>query len=322
VTWLAPERVGILAVDDDPGSLAMVEATLAPVADVTAVLSGEAALEAASARDFAAILLDVAMPRMDGFETARRLRARPSTRHVPIIFLTGQIGEEQVRRGYELGAADYLLKPFDPQILAAKVQVFVDLARLRMETAILTHRSLHDSLTGLPNRTLFLDRLEQALARLARNPALLGVVFFDLDGFKTINDRLGHSAGDQLLVEVAGRLQANIRATDTAARFAGDEFLLLVENMHEQDEIESFVARVETALGEPYTAAGGEHVAATAGLALTDHPETTAEELIARADQRMLSRKARKANKSTERASALSASSRRRWRTTCVVARA
>jgi diguanylate cyclase (GGDEF)-like protein len=288
------DKTGILAVDDDLASLAMVEAVLAPIAHVTTVASGEDALNAASVREFAAILLDVGLPRIDGFETARRLRARPGTRHVPIIFLTGHIGEEQVRRGYELGAADYLLKPFDPQILAAKVQVFVDLARLRSETAILTHRSLHDPLTGLPNRTLFLDRLERAIARLARHPALLGVVFFDLDGFKAINDRLGHAAGDEVLVEVATRIQAKIRATDTAARFAGDEFLVLLEDMHEEHQIELLVGRLDAALGEPYAAAGRERVTATAGLTVTDDPDTTAEALIALADERMLRNKARR----------------------------
>jgi diguanylate cyclase (GGDEF)-like protein len=288
----ARDRAGILVVEDDLGSVAMLEAVLAPIADVTAVASGEAALEAAAVSEFAAVLLDIGLPTIDGFETARRLRARAATRHVPIIFLTGQIGDEQVRRGYELGAADYLLKPFDPRILAAKVQVFVDLARLRQETAVLTHRSLHDSLTGLPNRTLFLDRLEHALTRLAREPALVGVVFVDLDGFKAINDRLGHRAGDRLLIEVAARLQANIRATDTAARFAGDEFLLLVEDLHELHEIEFLVARLEAVLREPYAAAGAEEISATAGLAVTDDPEAVAEELIARADERMLARKA------------------------------
>jgi diguanylate cyclase (GGDEF)-like protein len=288
------EKTGILAVDDDPISLAMLEAVLTPIADVTTVTSGEEALEAAAAREFDAILLDVQLPRIDGFETARRLRASPATQHVPIIFLTGQIGEEQVRRGYALGAADYLLKPFDPEILVAKVQVFVDLARLRRETAILTHRSLHDALTGLPNRTLFLNRLEHALARLARNPALVGVVFFDLDGFKAINDRLGHGAGDRVLVEAATRLQANIRATDTAARFAGDEFLLLLEDLHEEHEIQFLVTRLEAALGAPYEAAGRAHVTATAGVAFTDDPAADGEKLIALADERMLRNKVRK----------------------------
>ena len=109
--------------------------------------------------------------------------------------------------GYELGAADYLLKPLDPEILRAKVKVFVDLAELRREAESISHRVLHDQLTGLPNRALFIDRLEPALARLARKPGWVGVLFLDLDGFKSINDRIGHDAGDQLLIDVADRLK-------------------------------------------------------------------------------------------------------------------
>src|SRR5689334_1325890 len=127
--------IRVLAVEDDPGSLAMIEAVLADVADVVSVSSGEQALEALVGDEFAAVLLDVGLPGVDGFETARRIKERPALRHVPIIFLTGQIAEEQIRRGYALGAADYLLKPFDPDILRAKVSVFADLARLRHETA-------------------------------------------------------------------------------------------------------------------------------------------------------------------------------------------
>jgi diguanylate cyclase (GGDEF)-like protein len=286
------DTIAVLAVEDDPLSLAMLEAVLAPIAEVTGVASGEAAIDAARGRDFAAILLDVGLPGIDGFETARRLRDLERTRHVPIIFLTGQIGDEQVRRGYELGAADYLLKPFDPQILAAKVQVFVDLARLRVETAILSHRSLHDALTGLPNRSLFFDRVEHALTRIARSRTLVGVVFLDLDGFKAINDELGHDAGDRLLVEVADRLRMNIRATDTAARFAGDEFLVLAEDISDKRELEHLARRVEAALAAPYAAAGREPIAATTGLAVTDDPATPPQTLIAAADREMLRKKA------------------------------
>jgi len=275
----------VLAVDDDPASLELIEAVLTPLAKVAAVQSAEAALALLAVEEYAAVLLDVGLPGLDGFELARRMKERPATQHIPIIFLTGQIGEEQIRRGYELGAADYLLKPFDPDILRAKVQVFVDLARLRLEASIFRYRSLHDPLTGLPNRTLFMDRLELALNRIAREGTQVGVLFLDLDGFKSVNDRLGHDAGDRVLAEVAERLQTSVRATDTGARFGGDEFLVLVEGVHDLEEVEEVADRIRDAVREA-------RVSATVGIAVTDDPDVLPEDLIRAADEAMLREKA------------------------------
>jgi diguanylate cyclase (GGDEF)-like protein len=197
-----------------------------------------------------------------------------------------------VRRGYALGAADYLLKPFDPDILRAKVQVFVDLARLRIETDILSHRTLHDQLTGLPNRSLFRDRLAHALRRIAREPGLVAVLFLDLDGFKSVNDRLGHDAGDELLVEAASRLQAVVRATDTSARFGGDEFLILLEDIHGPEEAQQLADRVRAALARPCAVAGETtQLSAAVGVATTDDPGVEPEDVIHAADEAMLREK-------------------------------
>jgi diguanylate cyclase (GGDEF)-like protein len=285
--------VRVLAVDDDPLGLAMIKAVLEPLAEVVTAASGEEALELLTDDGFAAILLDVGLPGADGFETARLIKERPLTRRVPIIFLTGRLGEDEIRRGYAVGAVDYLLKPFEPEILQAKVSVFVDLAELRREAVVLSHRSLHDALTGLPNRTLFLDRLEHALARVTRDPSLVAVLFLDLDGFKRCNDELGHYAGDRLLVEVGARLQASIRATDTAARFGGDEFLLLLEDLNDEDEAEQLADRVRAALAAPYEIEGEEvQLSAAIGIATTTDPAASPEELIRAADEAMLRAKA------------------------------
>jgi diguanylate cyclase (GGDEF)-like protein len=281
--------VRVLAVDDETGSLELIQAVLGSLAQVTTVQSGESALEELKEGGYAVVLLDVGLPGIDGFETARLMKERRSTRHTPVIFLTGEIGAEQVRRGYELGAADYLLKPFDPEILRAKVKVFVDLARLRREAEILSHRVLHDQLTGLPNRALFMDRLEHALARLTRRPGLIAVLFLDLDGFKAINDRIGHDAGDRLLIEVAGRLQRSIRSSDTAARFAGDEFLVLLEGVTDEQEVEGLSARISLSLAAPYRLESDEmHVTAAIGSAVTADPRADPASLIHDADESML----------------------------------
>jgi two-component system, sensor histidine kinase and response regulator len=128
---IADDKLSVLVVDDEPAGRRALHALLAPLdQDVVLASSGREALRHLLDRDFAVILLDVQMPTMDGFETARLIRERDRTRHVPIIFLTaGQGLESQVFRGYALGAVDYLLKPIEPEILRSKVSVFVDLAR-------------------------------------------------------------------------------------------------------------------------------------------------------------------------------------------------
>jgi diguanylate cyclase (GGDEF)-like protein len=286
---LSQPAVRVLAVDDEIGSLELIRAVLGSLAEVTVVQSGEAALEELKDGGYAVVLLDVGLPGIDGFETARLMKERAPTRHTPVIFLTGEIGDEQVRRGYELGAADYLLKPFDPEILRVKVKVFVDLAELRREAEVLSHRVLHDQLTGLPNRALFIDRLEHALTRLSRKPGLVAVLFLDLDGFKSINDGVGHDAGDRLLMEVAARLQRSIRSSDTAARFAGDEFLVLLEGLDDEQEIERLTTRITQALGTPYRIESDEvHLSAAIGVAVTDDPNADPASLVHTADESML----------------------------------
>jgi diguanylate cyclase (GGDEF)-like protein len=284
--------VRVLAVEDDPATLELIASVLAPLGGVVTAGSGEEALFVLDEGEYAAILLDVGLPGIDGFETARLIKERVATRHVPIIFLTGRISADEVRRGYAVGAVDYVLKPFEPEILRAKVSVFVDLARLRREAVILSDRLLHDPLTSLPNRTLFADRLEHALARIAREPAIVGVSFIDLDGFKDCNDRFGHQVGDRVLVEVAGRLDSSIRLSDTAARFGGDEFLVLLEDLADERELQQLADRLRTAISLPYDIDGQEVLlTASIGSAATSDPAASPEDVIRAADQAMLAEK-------------------------------
>ena len=107
---------------------------------------------------------------------------------------------------------------------------------MREKTRELSHQALHDTLTGLPNRALVLDRAEQMLARVARQPGMLaGALFVDVDGFKHVNDKLGHAAGDRLLKVVGERLQCAVRGQDTVGRLGGDEFVVLVESPLDED---------------------------------------------------------------------------------------
>jgi len=156
----------------------------------------------------------------------------------------------------------------------------------------LKHRAFHDALTGLPNRLLFHDRATHALARARRNGTIVGVIFVDLDDFKVVNDTMGHSVGDELLVAAGVRLSAVVRESDTVARLGGDEFALLVEDAASSAVAETFAEHVVRAFGEPFTLAGGSVITtATVGVATTED-STDASGLISHADLALYAAKA------------------------------
>ncbi|MGH9102734.1 MAG: putative bifunctional diguanylate cyclase/phosphodiesterase, partial [Acidimicrobiales bacterium] len=153
--------------------------------------------------------------------------------------------------------------------------------------ADMAYRAMHDPLTGLANRELFLDRLEHALAGTDRHPGRVAVLFVDLDRFKAVNDTLGHGAGDELLVQAAARLTAALRPEDTVARLAGDELTVLVERLEGPEDALETASRVVDRLGEPYSLAGRlVQVTASVGVALSD-ASSTAADLLRQADLAM-----------------------------------
>jgi len=152
----------------------------------------------------------------------------------------------------------------------------------------LHRQAFHDSLTGLANRALFMDRLEHALTRRKRHDESLAVLFLDLDNFKEINDSLGHMAGDELLAQVADSLKTELRASDTPARFGGDEFAILVEETADRSDIRRVLERVESVFKSRFRIAGREvTISASIGVAITASRDITAEELVGRADVAM-----------------------------------
>jgi diguanylate cyclase (GGDEF)-like protein/PAS domain S-box-containing protein len=165
--------------------------------------------------------------------------------------------------------------------------VFSATVRFHSEDAI-RHQAMHDPLTGLSNRSLFNDRLEQALTRRARNPGCVGVMIVDLDGFKNVNDSLGHLVGDALLVAVADRFRSRLRDTETIARLGGDEFAILVDNLDAADRSGKMAQRVLDALVEPLQLPGQEvAIGASVGIALTVDGDSNADRLLADADAAM-----------------------------------
>ena len=168
------------------------------------------------------------------------------------------------------------------------VAVFSNVANLLELKRDLEHHAYHDALTGLPNRTLLADRLEQSLLRVDRNDNTLAICYLDLDGFKTVNDTLGHAAGDELLKEVARRLSKLLRANDTVARLGGDEFAILFGDLIHPDDYKSLLDRVLRHLNEPILLGDDmANVSASIGATLYPIDNSPPSELLEHADLAM-----------------------------------
>lgn len=177
------------------------------------------------------------------------------------------------------------------------IAVFSNVSQLLKRQQSLEKAAYHDALTNLPNRMLFADRLALAIVRHERTGLMMAVCYVDLDGFKPINDGYGHAVGDQLLCEIANRHQRVLRENDTVARFGGDEFVILLENMTSQEDCSLLLDRLLTEICQPF-AINGQQVSVTAsiGIALFPRSASSAEQLIQMADQAMYA--AKKAGKS------------------------
>jgi len=216
----------VLIADDDAINRQVLGELLKPEYMVLLAKNGEQTLERAARHLPDLILLDVMMPDMDGYEVLRRLRADPQTAHIAVIFISGLDGPEDEASGLNLGAADYIAKPFNATVVTARVALHLQVVRQRRMLERLAHI---DGLTELANRRRF-DEVyasEWQRAREARRP--LSLALLDIDCFKQYNDRYGHPAGDRVLRSVA-RTAASFmrRPVDMAARYGGEELVLLM----------------------------------------------------------------------------------------------
>jgi diguanylate cyclase (GGDEF)-like protein len=197
-------------------------------------------------------------------------------------------GVEPDRLAVEAAAAHARLGGDDDREFADGLAGLLAAAAARREAEHqLAHQAMHDALTGLPNRVLFLDRVQSALTRSVRNPSPFALLFLDVDRFKVLNDSMGHGAGDQLLIDVASRLKSCARGGDTVARFGGDEFAILCENLGDERDAIAMAERVCEAMRQPFIV-GSEPAVVTASIGVaTSRPDSDADGLLRDADAAM-----------------------------------
>ncbi len=216
----------ILIVDDIPVNVHILEAMLDREYEVHTALNGIEALSLAQKHTPDLILLDIMMPDMDGFELYRHLRLIESLRYVPIIFITARDDIHDESLGLQLGAADYITKPFNPDIVKLRVKNNLELKHHRDR---LERISFTDALTGIHNRRRFDEYLEQEWKRAMRSGDQLSLLLIDIDLFKQFNDAYGHIAGDECLKSIARTISATLhRSTDQAFRYGGEEFACIL----------------------------------------------------------------------------------------------
>jgi two-component system, cell cycle response regulator len=279
----------ILIVDDRRTNVQLLQQLLkgAGYARVTSTGDPHAVCALHRENHYDLILLDLEMPVMDGFQVMEDLKEIEVDGYLPVLAVTANPAHKL--RALKAGAKDFVSKPFDLAEVLMRVQNLLEV-RLLHEAArnygkTLESLALNDPLTGLANRRLLADRMSIDLIHAKRNQSAMAVVYLDLDGFKGVNDTLGHGAGDLLLKMVAERLVATVRAEDTVARQGGDEFIMALWQVSGTDYAARAAVRAIEAVSRPYGIEGQTvSVTVSAGVSVyPDHGED-AEALLKSAD--------------------------------------
>lgn len=237
------------------------------------------------------IILDLGLPDAKGLEALHRTHA--AAPNVPTVVLTGMDDEDLARQALHEGAQDYLIKgQIETRGLMRALRYAIERKAMeetaRVQAIEISHSAEHDSLTGLPNRTLFRDRLGQAIALAGRHNKKAAVLFLDLDGFKHVNDSLGHPTGDKLLQSVAGRLETCVRSIDTVSRQGGDEFVVLLRDMDKPEAAAIIADRMLKAVKAAHDIDGSTlHITTSIGISVFPDDGLTADTLIKNADTAM-----------------------------------
>jgi diguanylate cyclase (GGDEF)-like protein len=291
----AGAEVHVLLVTEDEHAAQRLHAVLAAAGSarfgLTRVARVAEALTLLQEGGYQALLLDLSLEESAGLESL--YRARVAASEVPIIVLTYRGDEDLALKAARAGVQDYLIKgEVTPALITRSLLHAIERHRMVQELREAQqrqhHLATHDTLTGLRNRSALHDSLRSSLADARRNESELAVVFLDLDGFKPVNDNLGHAVGDELLADVAGRLRRIVRKSDHCARIGGDEFVVVIRNLADPGKATEVAEQIRADIERPYHVDDHElWISASIGVALYPRDGETAETLIRHADTAM-----------------------------------
>lgn len=238
----------ILVVDDMTTTLLLIHDLLKDTYEVKIAKSGTKALEILeSPNDIDLILLDIEMPDINGYDVCKRIKNNETIKNIPIIFITGRTSQEDEEYGLNLGAIDYITKPFNKAIVKLRIKNYLN---LKIKNDMLEKLSMYDGLTNIRNRRYFDETFEKTFSEIKRDKKSLAVLMIDIDFFKPYNDNYGHGQGDETLRKVAKALEKTIkRASDFVARYGGEEFVILLKDIN-KDGVEAVANNLLNAVRE------------------------------------------------------------------------
>jgi diguanylate cyclase (GGDEF)-like protein len=227
----------ILIVDDTPSNIQLLAIPLMATYHILVATNGEDALKLLQDEQKPdLILLDIMMPGMDGYEVCRRIKNDSGLSHIPVIFVTASTGLEEQKRGFDLGAVDYIAKPFMMPIIFARIKVHI---RLKQKSDLLEKLAMLDGLTDIPNRRGLDQTLSKEWLRARRAHSYLSVCMIDIDYFKAFNDFYGHGVGDDCLRKVASAIKQSLkRPADFVGRYGGEEFMVILPDSNESSALQ------------------------------------------------------------------------------------
>jgi diguanylate cyclase (GGDEF)-like protein len=284
------ERI-LIADDDRSMRIALQNVLVADGYEIESVSDGVEVVKRCEKNMPGLILLDALMPNMNGFDACKKIRMLKGGKHVPILIVTALEDEGSIEQAFDSGATDFITKPVHFAVMRQRVSRLLKASRAEVHVRELAY---NDSLTGLPNRTMFIDQMNKLIKKVRPQTHMLAVLFLDLDRFKYVNDTLGHNVGDMLLKQVAVRILSCVRSVDTVSRLGGDEFTLALDGIEDSAVVSNIAAKICKRVSEPYSFSGKEvYVTASIGISLHPNDGEDIGELMKRADTAMFKAKER-----------------------------